>query len=68
MNGLQIEHLLNLMEENAPFDQEKARGELAEYLTNHTADVAADLQKHGEAVIRTPSGTFWLTKEDLVAA
>jgi len=68
MNGLQIENLLTLMEGNAPFDKETARREVAEYLSAHTVDVAEELQKNGEAVIRTSSGTFRLTKEDLVAA
>jgi hypothetical protein len=68
MGGLQIENLLNLMEETAAFDRERARQEVAEYLTSHTAVVAAELERTGEAVIRTSSGTFRLTKEDLVAA
>ncbi|HWB33309.1 MAG TPA: hypothetical protein VG714_09065 [Acidobacteriaceae bacterium] len=68
MNGTQIENLLSLMEESIPLDKEKARRELAEYLTNNMADVAAELLKSGEVVIRTESGTFRLTKEDLVAA
>ena len=68
MNGLQIENLLNLMEANATFDVEQARRELTDYLKNHVADVAIELEKKGEAVIPTSSGSFRLTKEDLIAA
>jgi hypothetical protein len=68
MGGLQIENLLNLMEENSPFDKDRARRELASYLTSHIADVAKELEEKGEAVIRTSSGSFRLTKDDLVAA
>jgi hypothetical protein len=68
MGGLQIENLLNLMEANTPFNAEKARREVLDYLNSHMADVAAELEKKGEAVILTSSGSFRLTKEDLISA
>jgi hypothetical protein len=68
MGGLQIENLLNLMETNAPFDEAQARREVLDYLNNHMTDVAAELEKKGEAVILTSSGSFRLTKEDLISA
>jgi len=68
MGGLQIENLLNLMEGNAPFNAEQARREVLDYLNSHMADVAAELEKKGEAVILTSSGSFRLTKEDLISA
>jgi hypothetical protein len=68
MGGLQIENLLNLMESNAPFDEVQARREVLDYLNNHMTDVAAELEKKGEAVILTSSGSFRLTKEDLISA
>jgi hypothetical protein len=68
MGGLQIENLLKLMEANAPFNAEQARREVLDYLNSHMTDVAAELEKKGEAVILTSSGSFRLTKEDLISA
>jgi len=65
---LQIENLLKLMEESSPLDKDQARREIASYLTSHIADVAKELEEKGETVIRTSSGSFRLTKDDLVAA
>lgn len=67
MGGTQIGNLLNLMEASAPFDVEKARREVLAYLAEHKSEVAAELDKKGEAVILTPSGSFRLTKDDLVS-
>jgi hypothetical protein len=68
MGGLQIGNLLNLMEANSSFNADKARREVLEYLNGHMDDVAAELKEKGEAVIQTSSGSFRLTKDDLVAA
>ncbi len=68
MGGVQIENLLSLMETNFPLNRVQARREVVEYLNSHLAAVAAELEEKGEAVIQTSSGTFRLTKEDLVAA
>ncbi len=68
MGGIQIENLLTLMEGNKPFDRAQARREVLEYLNEHMTTVAADIEKKGEAVIQTASGTFILTKNDLAAA
>ena len=67
MGGLQIENMLNLMEANS-FNPEQARREVREYLIGHMTVVATELEEKGEAIIKTPSGTFRLTKDDLVAA
>jgi len=67
MGGIQIENLLALMEGTKPFDRAEARREVLEYLKVHMAAVAADIEEKGEAVIQTASGTFILTKDDLVA-
>jgi hypothetical protein len=68
MGGLQIGNLLNLMETNSSFNEDKARREVLQYLKKHMDDVAADLEEKGEAIIQTSSGSFRLTKDDLVAA
>ncbi len=67
MGGMQIENILNLMESNSSFNPEQARREVLDYLNHHMADVAVELEKKGEAVIHTSSGSFRLTKEDLVS-
>jgi len=66
MGGLQIENMLNRMEAGAFFNQEQARREVVDYLKSHMSDVAVELEKRGETVIPTSSGSFRLTKEDLV--
>jgi hypothetical protein len=68
MGGIQIENLLALMEGDKPFDRAEARREVLEYLKVHMTTVAADIEKKGEAVIPTTSGTFILTRDDLTAA
>jgi hypothetical protein len=68
MGGIQIENLLNLMEANSPLNRVQARREVADYLNGHMAAVAAELEEKGEAVIEIPSGSFRLTKDDLIAA
>jgi len=68
MGGIQIGNLLNLMEANAPLNADKARREVLDYLRRHMDDVAAELEEKGEAIIQTSSGSFRLTKDDLVAA
>ncbi|HEY5382888.1 MAG TPA: hypothetical protein VIJ65_11590 [Acidobacteriaceae bacterium] len=56
------------MEANAPLNADKARREVLDYLRRHMDDVAAELEEKGEAIIQTSSGSFRLTKDDLVAA
>ena len=68
MGGVQIGNLLNLLEVNRSFNRDEARREVVEYLNDHLALVAAELEDRGEAVIQTSSGAFRLTKEDLAAA
>lgn len=68
MGGLQIENLLNLMETNAPLNEAQARRDVLEYLTSHMDAVAVEIEEKGEAIIQTRSGSFRLTKDDLVAA
>jgi len=68
MGGIQIENLLTLMAGNKPFDRDQARREVLDYLNVHMTTVATDIEKKGEAVIPTASGTFILTKDDLIAA
>ncbi len=68
MSGIQIENLLNLMEGNAPFNPAQARREVLSYLTSHMGHVATELEERGEALIQTSSGSFRLTKADLIAA
>jgi len=68
MNGIQIENLLKLMEGSSPFNPAQARREVLRYLTNHMGYVATQLEEKGEAVIQTSSGSFRLTKADLIPA
>ena len=68
MGGIQIENLLNLMEGASPFNPVQARREVLKYLTTHMVDVATELEENGEAVIRTSSGSFRLTRADLLPA
>jgi len=68
MGGVQIGNLLNLMESNSPFNPAQARREVLDYLAGHMVHVAMELERRGEAVIETSSGSFRLTRADLAAA
>jgi DNA topoisomerase VI subunit B len=66
MNGIQIQHVLSLLEEKSAYKNRiLLRQELVKYLELHMDDVAKDLTTKGEATIPTSLGGIKLTTKDL---
>ena len=65
MNGIQIEHILNLVEESSAFNRQFIRREVADYLRTNMQVVVDALATKGETVIPTSYGGIKLTTEDL---
>lgn len=68
MNGIQIEHLLNLIEDQASSSRPYVRRELAEFINDHKAEIVEELARYGETSIPTSYGAIRLTREDLTLA
>lgn len=66
MNGIQIQHVLSLLEEKSAYKNRiLLREELVKYLELHMNDVAKDLATNGETTIPTSLGGIKLTTKDL---
>jgi hypothetical protein len=65
MNGIQIEHILNLIEDKTENNRHTIRREVAEYLKLHMQEVADGLASDGQVVIPTSYGSIRLRTEDL---
>lgn len=69
MNGVQIEHILHLLEEKSvDRNRPMLRREVVAYLENHIAEVARRLVEVGEVTIPTSFGGIRLTMADLQLA
>jgi hypothetical protein len=65
VNGIQIEHILNLIEDKSAYNREAIRREVTAYLKGNMARVVDSLAATGETVIPTSYGGMKLTKADL---
>jgi hypothetical protein len=65
MNGIQIEHILNLIEDKTAANRNIIRREVAEYLKLNMREVANAIALSGQVVIPTTYGGIKLTTEDL---
>ncbi len=68
MNGLQIEHILDLIEQKSRQNRPLVRREISGYLRGHEEVILDQLAKYGEASIPTTFGSIKLTTEDLALA
>ena len=69
MNGVQIEHILYLLEQkSADKNRPMIRRELVEYLESHMDEVATRVANKGEMTIPTSLGGIKLTLADLELA
>jgi hypothetical protein len=69
MNGVQIEHILYLLEEkSAAKNRPMLRREVVVYLEKHITEVARRLVEVGEVTIPTSFGGIRLTTADLELA
>jgi len=67
MNGIQIEHALDLIDDNLRSNMELVRPEVLDYLENHGNDLAKQISQRGYGIIPTQSGEVRITREDLEA-
>jgi len=65
MNGIQIEHVLNVIEDKSASNRGTIRREAAVYLRDNIVDVVNNLASDGETIIPTSYGGLKLTKADL---
>jgi hypothetical protein len=66
MGGIQIEHMLSLLDDKLTAkDRELMRTEVAVYINKNMDSVVSSLAEGGAAVIPTSNGNIRLTKADL---
>lgn len=68
MNGIQIEHMLDLIDCNIDSSMREVYPEIVKYLRDHMDDLARQISDHGYAEIATSVGTIRISKEDVEAA
>lgn len=65
MNGIQIEHILNVVEDRSAYNRAAIRREVGEYLRANIDTVVAALASSGKITIKTSYGDIDLTKTEL---
>jgi hypothetical protein len=68
MNGIQIEHLLSLIDGNIQTSMQWVRPDIVDYLSKHSDDLAQEIAHNGYGVIPTRAGEVKVSREDLKAA
>ncbi len=68
MNGIQIEHILNVVEQKSAQNRLLVRREVLSFLAQNEALILDQLAKLGEVSIPTSYGSVKLTTEDLALA
>lgn len=64
MNGIQIENILRLIDENVDITRQEA----IRYIRDHQQQIIQDLVRSGATKVKTSAGDLSLTLEDLGAA
>ena len=64
MNGIQIENILRMIDENVDI----TRQETIRYIRDHQQQIVQDLLRSGETKVKTSAGDLSLKLEDLTAA
>jgi len=64
MNGNQIEHVLQLIDQSL----QNSSDEATKYIRENQAAIAQSIAQTGSAMVRTSAGDFRLSVEDLEAA
>ena len=67
MNGIQIEHVLDLIDCNIHTNMESLRGEILQYLLEHGDALAREISEKGYGEIPTHLGPIRISKEDVDA-
>jgi len=65
MNGIQIEHLLSLIDCSIDANMLSLHGEVLNYLKEHRDDLAREILENGYGKIQTRIGPVRISKEDL---
>ncbi len=68
MNGKQIEHVLDLIDNNINSNMESVRAEMLAYLRGHMDQLAREIAQRGYGEIPTHIGTVTISREDVEAA
>lgn len=68
MNGMQIDHLLGLIDANVDASMKTLRPEIVAYLSENIDKVADQIEQDGTAEIPTRYGTVTISREDVFAA
>ncbi len=64
MNGIQIENILRLIDQNVDITRQEA----IRYIRDHQQQIVQDLVRSGATKVKTSAGDLSLTLEDLSAA
>lgn len=64
MNGIQVENILRMIEENVDITRQEA----IQYIRVHQQEIVQDLLRSGETTVKTSAGDLSLTLADLSAA
>lgn len=64
MNGIQIENILRMIDENVDITRQEA----IRYIRDHQQQIVQDLVRSGQTRVKTSAGDLSLTLEDLTAA
>lgn len=64
MNGIQIENILRMIDENVDITRQEA----IRYIRDHQQQIVQDLVRSGATKVKTSAGDLSLTLEDLTAA
>ncbi|MFP5207624.1 MAG: hypothetical protein ACLGP3_06220 [Acidobacteriota bacterium] len=68
MNGIQIERVLGLIDQNIDSNLHSLHGEILRYLTEHGDILAQEISAKGYGEIPTHLGFIRISKEDVEAA
>jgi len=67
MNGLEIQHVLDLIDCSIHANMVSVRGEIVKYLEEHGDELAAEVAKNGFGFIPTQLGPVKISQADLEA-
>lgn len=68
MSGLEIQHVLDLIESSIHANMDSVRDEILHYLQENSDQLAAEVLKNGYAIIPTHLGPVRISEDDLKAS
>ncbi len=67
MNGIQLERVLNLIDNNIHSNMESVQAEVLRYLQDHADELAEQISNNGFGIIQTHIGNVTVSKSDIEA-